>query len=125
MNSNKPVYTIDIEFTSIKIPLVQDILILGKKMPQGKFGVMQSFKFVAPEEFELVEIDDKINDQIEAIIVNKKILRKMPVETVIETLNEFVFPHMTKDEAVKVTFSVLVSYQQIRKGDYDTTRINC
>jgi len=42
MQKHQTMYSIDLNFEVIKLPPVSDILVLGKKVPQGKFGVLHS-----------------------------------------------------------------------------------
>ena len=51
-------YSINLSFSPIKLPPVTDILVLAKKYPQGKIGVSEAFKLIAPDEFEMISIDD-------------------------------------------------------------------
>ncbi|MFH1083234.1 MAG: hypothetical protein V1751_07565, partial [Pseudomonadota bacterium] len=72
----------------------------------------------APEKFELVEIDDPI---VEAMLVNKTIIKRMPVEKVIEILKTKVFPLMTNSEMVKVDFNVTIYFDGIEGTLKETT----
>ncbi|MFA6713353.1 MAG: hypothetical protein WCR82_05670 [Bacteroidales bacterium] len=63
-------FSLQLGFEEIRLTPFEDILILGKKCPQGKIGVYKSFEFLGPNEFETLEIED---EYVEAIFVNKKI----------------------------------------------------
>ena len=99
-----------ISFTEVALPPFQDILILGKKCPQGKVGVSRCLNLLAPDDFELVEVE---NSLVEAILVNKKILKRMPSEKIVGVLAEKVFPYITKGEIVKVDFKVTITYDKV------------
>lgn len=118
MSTTTTSYSINLDFETIKLPPVSDMLILGKKVPQGKHGVLHSFHLISPDVFEVIEINDDINKNIEAVIVNKTILKKLPKKTIIKVLSEHVFPFVTNGETVKVNFDVHI-FQRDIKGDID------
>jgi hypothetical protein len=105
-------YTINLSFTSIKLPPVIDILILAKKYPQGKTGVSEAFKLIAPDEFEMFPVED--DEVIDAVLINKKILSRLSKDKVIDTLRKNVFPYITKGEAVNVNFSISIQIENIK-----------
>ncbi|MDO9566709.1 MAG: hypothetical protein Q7J15_08215 [Candidatus Desulfaltia sp.] len=109
-NKNNPVYNISLKFKDITIPPFRDILILAKKCPHGKRGITGCFQFLAPEEFELIEPD---NSTIEAILVNKRLLKRMPVNIVLELLEQRVFPYISIGEMVRVDLDVTVQFDNI------------
>ena len=106
MSKDKMKFSVSLDFESISLPPFKDILILGKKCNQGKIGVSRCLDLLAPDNFQLVELDD---ETVEAIFVNKKILNRMPKGKVIEILKEQVFPYITKEEIIKVDFTVRIS----------------
>ena len=65
---------------------------------------------MAPETFEMVEIDDPI---VEAMLVSKQILRRLTVENIIKILKEKVFPYIRPGEVVKIDFRVRIHYDDI------------
>ena len=69
-----PEYTISLSFQNVNLPPVTDILVLGRKYPHGKNGVLQAFKYIAPDEFECIEEND--HKVIGVIFVSKRILQK-------------------------------------------------
>ncbi|WP_319561970.1 hypothetical protein [Marispirochaeta sp.] len=111
-------YSINLDFETIKLPPVSDMLILGKKVPQGKLGILHSFQLISPDIFEFLEISEDISENIEAVIINKMILNKLPKETIIKVLAEYVFPYVSKGETIKVNFDVHI-YQKDIKGEID------
>lgn len=106
-------YSVTMSFHSIKLPPVTDILILGKKFPHGKIGVSEAFKLIAPDEFDMYEINEE-SDIIEAVLINRMILKRMPAEKVIDILRQKVFPYVSKGEAIKVDFTVTMSFDNIQ-----------
>ncbi|MFC1585256.1 hypothetical protein ACFL5V_06900 [Fibrobacterota bacterium] len=113
MTGIKTSFTVNLDFEPIKLPPVRDILVLGKKYPQGKIGVMESFKFIAPDEFEMFDIGPEI-ENVEAVLINKKILSRLPAEKILEILEENVYPFMSKGEAVKVNFKAKLTIDGIK-----------
>jgi hypothetical protein len=106
-------YTVDLDFEAIKLPPVNDILILGKKVPQGKLGILHSFELILPDVFMMFEIDDAAFPQIDAIIVNKAILSKIPMQEIVKILKEHVFPYVSRGETIKVNFNVRIYLKSI------------
>lgn len=100
-------YIVNMEFFTVKLPPVKDVLVLGKKYPQGKVGIMECFRFIAPDEFELFDIDDA-DVSAEAVVINKRILNRMPAEQVINILRTQVFPFISPGEAINVNFDIKI-----------------
>jgi hypothetical protein len=112
MKTNETSYQINLDFEAIELPPVTDVLVLGKKTPQGKMGILHSFHLISPDVFQMLEINDEEN--VEAVIVNRNILSKIPAEEVIKVLKEYVFPYVSKGEAIKVNLSIQISYRGIK-----------
>ncbi|MDJ0763596.1 MAG: hypothetical protein QNJ97_11470 [Myxococcota bacterium] len=104
----KSKFRVNMEFHAVKLPPVKDILVLGKKYPQGKTGVMECFRFIAPDEFEMFE-NTNPDEVAEAVVINKRILARMPTEQVIELLREHVFPYISPGEAINVNFDIIIN----------------
>jgi hypothetical protein len=100
-------YSIDLSFEEIRLPPFQDILILAKNSVQGKIGLSKSFELLIPNEFETIEIDD---ERVEAIFINKRIVKKVPREKIISILRHKVFPFISDGELIRVTFKVNISF---------------
>ena len=47
------------------------------------------------------------------MLVNKRILKRMPAEKIIEILRERVFPYVTGDECVRVDFNVRILFDRV------------
>jgi len=116
MGQNQSELRVNMEFHAVKLPPVKDILVLGKKYPQGKVGIMECFRFIAPDEFEMFDIADP-EEVAEAVVINKRILSRMPAEDVIATLKVHVFPYISPGEAINVNFdiSIIVSNVEISR----------
>ncbi len=107
-------FSVHLSFEEVRLPPFEDILILGKKCPQGKIGVYKSFELLIPNEFETFEIEDEI---IEAIFVNKRILKKIDKNKIITILREKVFPYVSASEILKVDFKLRIFYDSV-KGEF-------
>lgn len=108
--AKKPKFSISLSFEEVKLPPFQDILLLGKRCPHGKAGVSQCFNLLAPEAFEMVQIDDPT---VEAMLVSKRILKRMPAENIVDILKEKVFPYITPGEVVRIDFNIKIYFDNI------------
>lgn len=101
-------------FEEVSIPPFRDILVLAKKCPHGRNGLSKCMSLLAPDEFEVIEMDKYTDDgEIEAILVNRKILNKVSITDIIDILQAKVFPYVERGEIVKVDFKVKVEYNNI------------
>lgn len=109
-------YSINLSFGEVKFPPFQEIFVLGKNAQQGKIGLSKSLELLAPDTFQLVDVQE---DTIEAIFVEKRLLRKLPAEKIIEILRVKVFPFVAEGELMRVDFKVNISYNnfEIEVGD--------
>jgi len=107
-------YSIQLAFEEIHMPPLDDILIVGMRSPQGKIGINKSFEILAPNEFEVLEIND---GTIEAIFINKRILKKIEKEKIIKVLQDKVFPYVSEDVILKVDLKLKISYD-LFEGDF-------
>ncbi|MBU0710522.1 hypothetical protein KJ762_11805 [bacterium] len=107
---NQPNYSLTLIFEEVKLPPFQDILILGSKCPQGKVGISKCMHFLAPDDFELFEIE---KSHVEAVLISKNILQRMSGQKVIKVLEEKVFPYITSGEIIKVDLKVRITYENI------------
>lgn len=98
-------YSLRIHFQDIDLPPCNDILILGKKSKHGKIGISKSIELLAPDSFKLIEINDPY---VEALLINKKILKRMSQERIIEILKTNVFPYISINDIVKVDLEISI-----------------
>lgn len=103
-------FYVSLSFEGISLPPFHDILLLGRKCPHGKSGISKCLNLLEPDGFEMIELD---HETVEAMLVNKRILKRMPAEKIIEILQERVFPYITKGEIIKVDFHVKISFDTI------------
>jgi hypothetical protein len=114
MDETNKKFSVQLSFEEIRLPPFEDILILGKKCPQGRIGVYKSFELLVPNEFESFEVDDK---NVEAVFINKRVLRKLEKDKVLSILKDKVFPYISESEILKVDFKLRVFYDSI-EGEF-------
>lgn len=107
-------YTMKLSFEEIKLPPFEDIVLIGKKCPQGKIGLYKSFELLVPNEFDVFEVEDRI---VEAVFINRRILKKITKDKVIEVLKGKVFPYMSEGEIIKVDLKLSIVYDSI-EGEF-------
>lgn len=107
----KPKYSVSLSFEEVKLPPFQDILLLGRKCPHGKVGVSRCLNLLAPEAFEMVEINDPT---VEAMLISKRLLKRMPAENIVDILKKKVFPYITPGELVRIDFNVKIYFDNIQ-----------
>jgi hypothetical protein len=113
MNSSEPRYRFSLRFQEIKLPPFDEVLVLGSKSGQGKMGIAKTFDYLVPDTFEMIEVSD---DTIEAVFVNKRVLKKISKENILEILREKVFPFVSAKEIIKVDLDIVVNYDDIEKN---------
>jgi len=104
-------YSLSLNFEDISLPPIKDILILGAKCPQGKIGVAKCFQLLAPDNFELIEIDHEL---VQGLIINKRILKRVPVDHIINILKREVFPYISEGDTVKVDINIVTYVDNIK-----------
>lgn len=109
-------YTVKLDFEAIKIPPVTDILVLGSEYKHGKLGIFESFKFLAPDEFDFYDYNDKMHSNISSIAISKKLLKKINIKRIIKVLEENVFSHVDESEAININFTVKYYVENIDIG---------
>lgn len=102
--------SVSISFETVELPPFSDILILGKRCPHGKMGISRCMNLMSPDAFDLVELE---TDAAEVMLVNKRILKKVSKEKIIELLSETVFPYITNSEVVRVDFKTKITWKDI------------
>ena len=107
-------YSIRLICEEIKLPPFEDILVLGRKCPQGKLGLNRSFELMVPNEFEFFEIKEP---NIEAVFINKRILKKLSKERLLLILKEQIFPYVDEREILKVDLKLRIIHESI-EGEF-------
>ena len=103
MEAANSTVSIAMSFEVVAMPPFHDILIIGRKSPHGSYGMSTCMDLLAPDCYELIEIDDEV---VESILVRKALLARLPVATLIDALKQHVFPQMSLGEMMKVDMKV-------------------
>jgi hypothetical protein len=108
MKNGSQKFIVSLSFEEISLPPFKDILIIGKKCQHGKTGVLGSVNYISPELFDYIEVQHK---NVDAFLISKKILNRIPLKKIIIILQNKVFPFINPGEVIKVDISVNVSYE--------------
>lgn len=111
MDDNQATYSISLSFEEIKLPPFQEILVVGKNSPQGKIGISKSFELLIPNGFEIIDTIEC--EKVEAVFINKRISKKMPIDKIMKILNDKVFPYISEGELIRVDFKIKISFNEI------------
>ena len=106
-------YKIELGFEEIKLPIFEDILIIGRGSPYGKIEISQFFNIFIPDQFIIFEVD---HPKVEIVIVNKKILKKVSFENIMTLLRAKVFPLVASAEILKVELKIKIHYDSFELG---------
>ena len=104
-------YSVQVSFEEIRLTPLDDILVLGKKCPQGKIGVSKAYEFLEFDPFEFGSVN------VEAIFINKQVLKKMDQNKIVSILTERVFPFISDREILHVDFKLKIFYDSM-EGEY-------
>lgn len=99
MNINNSQVSITMSFEPVRIPPFEDILILSKKSPHGMHGMMKCMNLLAPDDFDLIEIE---HDAVEAVMISRRLQKRISKEKIIDMLETHVFPEISPGDLVKV-----------------------
>lgn len=103
-------YSITVSFEEIKLPPVEDILVIGSKSPQAKAGVSKLFEFLTPDKFEPVEMDDP---KVEIVFINRKILDKINADHLLRILQHNMIPFFSPDKILNVDLKLQIRFNSI------------
>lgn len=82
---------VQMQIAIFKIPPCEDALVIGKKALIGKKAAKKMLDTCAPDQFELVEVDDPV---IEALLVKKECCKLVGRERLVQVILEEVAPLM-------------------------------
>jgi len=97
---------IEMELTTFAIPPSGDILILGKNCPIGPQAAKRMLDAVAPDQFELIQLED---ETIEGILVKKYLFLRAEREPLIKAVVEEARAIMGTDCMIKIKCEVTVT----------------
>lgn len=101
--------SISMSFETISLPPFRDILILTRKNTHGLYGMTKCMHILAPDGFEVYPIED--DDVVEAVLVSKRLLKRLSIGQILDHLREYVFPEMSEGEIMKVDMRVQKTVQ--------------
>lgn len=94
-----------LRFSAAMLPPVRDALVLGHRAPVGESAVVRAMEAISPGEFELVEVDHPV---IEALLIRRRDLRKVPKEVLVAEIVTHAAPLMDAEDALHVTLDLEV-----------------
>jgi len=100
---------INMELETFKIPPSGEVLVLGKNCPIGPQAAKRMLDSVAPNQFELVQVEDDI---IEAIFCKKYLFLRAERERLVKTIIEEAKAIMGSDCMVKIKLEVTVTVKR-------------
>ncbi|GAA4461117.1 hypothetical protein GCM10023093_05190 [Nemorincola caseinilytica] len=106
MSDTEAKYAIRLSFETIQLPPFRDILVLGKGAEHGRSGLARALQLLAPDHFETIDIQE---GNVEAVYINRQVLKKISQEKMILALSKKVFPFVSEGELLKVDVKIDVS----------------
>ncbi len=94
---------VQMEIAIFKIPPCEDLLVIGKKAPIGKNAAMKMLETVAPDQFEVIEVENPI---IEAIVAKRGLIKLMGRDRLIQVVIEEVTPLMEDSTLLHIGLNV-------------------
>lgn len=98
--------TVSTTFTQFSLPPVRDALIVGRKSPIGSQALYNSLEVLLKGQFKLISVEHPI---IEALIVRRSDLRKVPQEKFVPLLIETAEKIMDETDCLRVDVNIEVS----------------
>jgi len=108
-NLKKKKSLVDMEFTTFKIPPSGDILVLGKRCAIGPRAGKRMLDTVAPDQFELVQLED---DLIDGILVKKQLFSMVDKDSLINALIEELKPIMSDQSMLTIKCDITVTIRR-------------
>ena len=95
-----------------KIPPCEDILVIGKKAPIGKNAAMKMLECCAPDQFELIEVE---NSLIDALVIKKGFTKLIGKNQLTKTIIEEVSSLMEEKSILHIGLEArLISTKTIK-----------
>jgi len=94
---------IHLRCSRFELPPVRDAVVLGRRAPVGAKALFQALEDMAPGMYELIETDHPV---IEAVIIRRSEIRKIPKEKIIPLLIRRVAPFMDETDAMRVELDI-------------------
>ena len=103
MNVDNSDVSVTMSFEPIRLPPFEDILVLARKNPHGLHGLVKCMDLLAPEDFDILEVSDDI---VEAVLISRKLQKRVGKDMIVKMLTTHVFPEMSRGELVKVDMDI-------------------
>ena len=104
-------YLINLEFETVQIPPFKDVLILTNRCPHGVNGICQAMDFISYDDYDVVDYG---KDDIETILISKKLIKRISINKIIKVLEKNVFPYILEGDITRVDFEVKYLHKGIR-----------
>lgn len=104
---------LDLQLTTFNIPPAGEVLVLGKRAPIGPQAAKTMLDTVAPDQFELVQLDD---DVIEAMLIKKYLFLRADREALIRAIFEEAKAIMNEQDMIAITANILVTVRREIQG---------
>ena len=101
--------SVNMEIKTFKIPPSGDVLVLAKRCPIGSQAAKTMLESVAPDQFELIGLED---DLLEAILVKKYLFMRVEKEKLIKIIVEEARQIMGPECMVTVKCDVILTVKR-------------
>ncbi len=92
-----------LKFSEFNLPPIKDALVIGKMAPIGPKTLFKSLNIISRNTFKLVYVKHPI---IEAVVVKKSDLRKVPEDKYVSLILEEASKIMDKSDCLRIDISV-------------------
>ncbi len=92
------------------MPLVRDVLVLGKQAAIGPAAMSRALNFLHARKFTLLSIEDEV---IEGVFIRDTLLKKIPEQKVISLILQHVKPTMQESEILKIDLDVELRIEDV------------
>jgi hypothetical protein len=92
------------------VPPFNDALVIGKNAPIGSEAWRRALVLLQVAPFESIKIDDEV---VEEILIQKRIMKKIPRENLVAIVLKKVKPFMTPEEVIHLDIGVELSIDEV------------
>jgi len=96
-------------FSQFSLPPIQDALVIGRKASIGPHAIAKAFDEMTPGVFQLIMVE---HPTIEAVLVRKSDLRKIPETHLVSLILRHAGPIMDETDSLHVSISVEVVVEE-------------
>lgn len=98
--------SVDLRMSRFELPPVQSALVVGRKAPIGSRAMEKALAEMMPDAFVRIEVD---HETIEAVIVRKAHLRRLPEERLVSLLVRQTESVIDETEMLRVTMELEIT----------------